>query len=89
MGAAPASGSGLFLRRADDRGYPLGLHEQVISRETRIITVCDFYDALTADRPYRGALPVAEALAIMEREVGKAIDGECFDALKTIELARS
>jgi putative nucleotidyltransferase with HDIG domain len=69
--------------RLDGRGYPLGLREGGIPYETRIITVCDFYDALTADRPYRGALPVDEALRIMGEEVGKAIDPECFEALRS------
>lgn len=68
--------------RLDGTGYPLGLKDAQIARETRIITVCDFYDALTADRPYRAAMPREEALAIMAREVGRAIDGDCFEALK-------
>jgi HD-GYP domain-containing protein (c-di-GMP phosphodiesterase class II) len=68
--------------RLDGRGYPLGLDDRRIRRETRIITVCDFYDALTSDRPYRAALSIEEALAIMAREVGGAIDGECFEALR-------
>jgi len=68
--------------RLDGTGYPLGLSNSSIARETRIITVCDFYDALTADRPYRAAMPPGEALAIMEQEVGKAIDGECFAVLR-------
>ena len=55
-----------------------------ISRETRIITACDYYDALTADRPYRAALPQAEALEIMRAEVGTALDPDCFAALSTI-----
>lgn len=75
--------------RLDGGGYPLGLDDLAISRETRIITVCDFYDALTADRPYRAALPVAAALEIMAREVGGAIDGDCFEALIAIELGRA
>lgn len=72
--------------RLDGKGYPLGLNESLIAQEARIITVCDFYDALTADRPYRAALPVEKALSIMEAEVGKAIDGNCFEALR--DLAR-
>lgn len=67
--------------RLDGRGYPLGLDEQNIRRETRIVTVCDFYDALTSDRPYRAALSAEEALEIMASEVGGAIDRECFEAL--------
>lgn len=68
--------------RLDGKGYPLGLAQRQICRETRIISVCDFYDALTADRPYRAAMPVEKALSIIEGEVGKAVDGEAFEALK-------
>ena len=68
--------------RLDGKGYPLGLKQQELSRETRIISVCDFYDALTADRPYRAAMPQEKAIAIIEGEVGKAVDGDCFEALK-------
>jgi putative nucleotidyltransferase with HDIG domain len=70
--------------RLDGAGYPLGLADTQIKRETRIITVCDFFDALTADRPYRAAMPVETALAVIEREIGKAIDGDCFDALRQL-----
>lgn len=70
--------------RLDGTGYPLGLDARSLGRETRIITLCDFYDALTADRPYRAAMPQAQALAIIEAEVGKAVDGECFAALRAM-----
>lgn len=73
--------------RLDGRGYPLGLEDDDITRETRIITLCDFYDALTAERPYRGAMPVEKALAIMENEIGSAIDGDGFEALRGIVTA--
>ncbi|WP_019936762.1 HD-GYP domain-containing protein [Bordetella sp. FB-8] len=70
--------------RLDGKGYPLGLNAQMIAPEARIISVADFYDALTADRPYRAAMPVQKALAIMDGEVGKAIDGPCFEALRAL-----
>lgn len=70
--------------RLDGKGYPLGLRDSELARETRIITVCDFYDAITADRPYRKAMPRDVALSVMEAEVGKAIDGDCFAALKSL-----
>lgn len=76
--------AGAHHERLDGRGYPLGLDAMRIAREARIITVCDFYDALTADRPYRGALSVEQALEIMAGEVGKAIDGDVFAALRDI-----
>ena len=70
--------------RLDGKGYPLGLTDAAISRETRIITICDIFDALTADRPYRAALPLDKAMAILESEVGTAVDPDCFEALKTV-----
>jgi HD-GYP domain-containing protein (c-di-GMP phosphodiesterase class II) len=79
-----AAVAGAHHERLDGRGYPLGLDAMLIAREARIITVCDFYDALTADRPYRAAMPVEQALGIMAGEIGKAIDGECFAALREI-----
>lgn len=71
--------------RLDGRGYPFGLSDEMIRRETRIITVCDFYDALASARPYRGALPRDEALAIMSEAVGSAIDADCFEALRSLQ----
>lgn len=70
--------------RLDGTGYPLRLDDQQITRETRIITLCDFYDALTSDRPYRAAMPHEEAMAIMQAEAGKAIDPDCLAALRSI-----
>ena len=49
--------------------------------ETRIITTADIFDALTAERPYRAAMPVSKALAIMSEMVGTQIDADCFAAL--------
>jgi HD-GYP domain-containing protein (c-di-GMP phosphodiesterase class II) len=68
--------------RLDGKGYPLGLKGDEIALETRIITVADIFDALTADRPYRPALPIDKALAIMSDMVGTAIDPDCFQALR-------
>ncbi|MFC7537517.1 HD-GYP domain-containing protein [Sphingomonas sp. GCM10030256] len=68
--------------RLDGTGYPLALSGSAISRDTRIITVCDFYDALVSGRPYRAALPINEAIRIMSEAVGTAIDAECLEVLK-------
>ncbi len=70
--------------RLDGTGYPLGLRDDQIRRETRIITVCDIYDALTSDRPYRAAMSVRDAMGIIDREVGSAVDGDCADALRSL-----
>jgi putative nucleotidyltransferase with HDIG domain len=68
--------------RLDGKGYPHGLHADQITLETRIITVADIFDAITANRPYRGPIAVPDAIAIMEKERGTAIDHDCLDALK-------
>ena len=50
--------------------------------EARIITAADIFDALTADRPYRAAMPITKALAIMSEMVGTQTDADCFAALR-------
>lgn len=73
--------------RLDGGGYPRGLKADAICLETRIITTADIFDAITAERPYRGAIPIPRTLEIMAETVGTAIDAECFNALKAA-LAR-
>ena len=68
--------------KLDGKGYPKNMKGDEISLESRILAVADIFDALTADRPYRKAMPVSKALSIMTEEVETAIDGECFAALK-------
>jgi HD-GYP domain-containing protein (c-di-GMP phosphodiesterase class II) len=68
--------------RLDGKGYPRGLPAEAICLETRIITTADIFDAITADRPYRGAIPIPRALEIMQHTVGTALDPQCFEALK-------
>ena len=52
-------------------------------RNARILAVADVFEALSADRPYRGALPVDEALALMRRDVGTAFCPRAFGALES------
>jgi HD-GYP domain-containing protein (c-di-GMP phosphodiesterase class II) len=55
--------------KLDGSGYPMGLKAPQISLQTRILTISDIYDALTAgDRPYKKAVPVEQALDIMAGE---------------------
>ena len=68
--------------RLDGKGYPRGLMAENICLETRVITTADIFDAITAERPYRGAVPIPKTLEIMAANVGTAIDQQCFDALK-------
>jgi HD-GYP domain-containing protein (c-di-GMP phosphodiesterase class II) len=77
-----AAMAGAHHERLDGRGYPKGLVAEQISRDTRIITTADIFDALTAERPYRAAMPVERALDIMRADLGTAIDPACFAGLE-------
>lgn len=74
--------AGAHHERLDGQGYPRGITAEFIDLETRIITTADIFDALTADRPYRGPLPVSQAFEIMDKMAGTALDPRCLDALK-------
>ncbi|WP_169926832.1 HD domain-containing phosphohydrolase [Massilia putida] len=66
--------------KLDGSGYPSGLRGPQISIQTRILTICDIYDALTAgDRPYKKAVPVDLALDLMHEECDAGhIDARLF-----------
>lgn len=56
--------------KLDGSGYPRQVPGETISIQTRMMTISDIYDALTAaDRPYKSAVPTPKALAILEEEV--------------------
>jgi HD-GYP domain-containing protein (c-di-GMP phosphodiesterase class II) len=73
--------AGAHHERLDGNGYPRGLKGSEIRLETRIISTADVFDALTADRPYRAAMPVSKAMKIMASELGRATDPDCYAAL--------
>ena len=52
--------------RWDGTGYPDGLAREEIPIESRIIFVCDAFDAMTTDRPYRARLTEAAACQRLE-----------------------
>jgi putative nucleotidyltransferase with HDIG domain len=83
---------GAHHERLDGKGYPRGLKGEEIGRETRIVSVADVFDALTADRPYRAAMPVSKAMGIMTADAGTAFDPVCLNALvralERIEIGR-
>ena len=76
--------AGAHHERLDGQGYPKGLTAGQIALETRIITTADIFDAITAARPYRGAIPIPKTLDIMAETVGTAIDADCFAALNRV-----
>jgi HD-GYP domain-containing protein (c-di-GMP phosphodiesterase class II) len=50
--------------------------------EVRIVSTADVFDALTADRPYRAAMPISRAFAILREGAGQSHDPICIEALE-------
>lgn len=72
--------------RLDGSGYHRGLPGGEMSQAARLLAVADQYEALTAPRPYRQPLSSAEALKLLEGQVGTGIDPVSFQALRaTVE----
>lgn len=66
--------------KLDGSGYPRGLVGAEIPIQTRMMTIADIFDALTAaDRPYKKAVPVARALDVLSEDVRLGrLDGDLF-----------
>lgn len=67
--------------RLDGSGYPGCLKGEALDLETRILAVCDVYDALISNRVYRKAFSHDEAVAILETEAGSKLDRRCVATL--------
>jgi HD-GYP domain-containing protein (c-di-GMP phosphodiesterase class II) len=68
-------------------GYPRGLQAGELELDTRILTVCDVYDALISPRVYRPAWTHEQAFALLREDSGTAFDQRCVAALERV-LAR-
>ena len=66
--------------RWDGKGYPEGLHGEVIPLSARITAVADVFDALTSPRVYKPAFPLEEALAMIQEGSGTQFDPKCVEA---------
>jgi len=60
--------------RWDGAGYPAGLSGESIPLGARVLAIVDYYDALTAHRPYHQPMTGEEAAATLRAEAGKALD---------------
>ncbi len=74
--------------RWDGSGYPRGLSGESIPRLARIFSVVDTYDAMTSGRPYRKALPEADAQAELRRVAGQQLDPEIVEAFLAVDPDR-
>jgi len=67
--------------RFDGGGYPDRLRAREIPRAARIVSVCDAFDALVNDRPYRVRRSTAEAIAVLRAGSGTQWDPETVELL--------
>ena len=76
--------------RIDGSGYPRGLQDAALDLETRILGVCDVYDALVSPRVYRNAWPHSEAIRHFLGPARSQFDRRCVAALeRVLERERS
>ena len=68
--------------RLDGSGYPRGLIGDELDVETRILAVCDVYDALVSDRVYRSAWTPERALGLLRDPA--VFDAGCVEALEHV-----
>jgi putative nucleotidyltransferase with HDIG domain len=67
--------------KLDGSGYFRGYGAAQMSLQARILVVADIYDALSARRPYRDAMPIEKVFSIMQGEAVQKLDPQCFEAL--------
>ncbi len=76
--------------RWDGKGYPEGLHGEVIPLAARIMSVADVFDALTSPRVYKPAFSLEKSLEILEEGKGTQFDPKCvevfMDALPEVQI---
>lgn len=65
--------------RWDGKGYPEGIHGEVIPLSARIMAVADVFDALTSERVYKPAYSLEKALIILEEGKGTQFDPKCIE----------
>ena len=68
----------------DGNGYPMGLKNNEICVEARIISVAEAFDNMTNDQPYRKAMPVVDALKELELNANKQFDSMLVEILTNV-----
>jgi HD-GYP domain-containing protein (c-di-GMP phosphodiesterase class II) len=67
--------------RVNGRGYPVGITGQEMHPWARLCAVCDVFEALTSDRPYRKPLALGAALELLQGQAGTQFDREMVQCL--------
>lgn len=71
--------------RFDGTGYPSGLVGEEIPLEARIFSICDVFDALTSERPYKRPWSIEEALTEIAAQAGKQFDPKLVTLFLALE----
>jgi HD-GYP domain-containing protein (c-di-GMP phosphodiesterase class II) len=70
--------------RLDGSGYPNGARGDELDLDTRILMICDVYDALLSRRVYRDAWSHEQAVALLRGGAGSVFDPQCVDTLARV-----
>ncbi len=79
----------LHHEKLDGSGYPFGYTAADLDIPERILVVCDVYDALVSDRPYRKGMVEPVITSILERDRGTRLDPVALDALHAVRADRA
>jgi putative nucleotidyltransferase with HDIG domain len=72
--------------KLDGTGYWRGLSAEHLDLDMRILSVADVFDALTAARPYRDALPYDIVFSILKKDAGRGLDAECVQGMWELKV---
>ena len=75
--------------RLDGSGYFMGLTRNELDLEMRILSCADVFDALSARRPYREAMPLDQVFGILDNDANVGLDGKCIEVLKSAYAGNS
>jgi HD-GYP domain-containing protein (c-di-GMP phosphodiesterase class II) len=67
--------------RIDGRGYFRGVQGEKLTLHARILAAADIFDALSAARPYRGAMPLDQVMGLIVEGRGSQLCADTVDAL--------
>ena len=76
--------TGTHHEKWDGSGYPTGLRGMNIPLEGRLMAIADVYDALIAVRPYKKAMPAAQAADVIKAGGGTHFDPQLVDIFDTV-----
>lgn len=75
--------------RIDGEGYPEGIPADALDVISRLVPVCDTYDTLVTDRPYRPGMSKEKAFTVLREVAGSQLDATLVEALIELETSKT